>query len=287
MSIHGVHTALATPLANGEVDVDAYARLCVRQVENGIHGLVACGTTGEAPTLTLDEWASLVSTAVQVGRTRPGVTVTAGVGTNCTRTTLERIEQATALGADCGLLVLPYYNKPNPDGLRAHVQSAAACGLPLMVYHVPGRTGQRVSASLLAELAEVDGVVAVKEATGDIRYGTDVARATTQPVLSGDDFTFLALLAQGGQGVVSVVSNVDPARTVAVYEHARAGRYADAQREFGLLWDLIGYLFSDTNPVPCKAALAELGLCRPDVRAPLAANPVVPEGLLAALGLRS
>lgn len=268
--MRGIHTALVTPFADdGRVDIGTFEALCARQIDAGIHGLVACGTTGETPTLEPEEWAACISAAVRVAGKR--VPVSAGVGTNATRGTVRNVAAAAELGADTGLLVLPYYNKPNPDGLREHVRQTAAVGLPLVVYHVPGRTGQRVGEKLLAELASVKGVVAVKEATGDLRYGTDVMRLTKTPVLSGDDFTFLGLLAQGSTGCISVLSNVAPAETVAVFDAFFAGRVAEANERFGRLWDLVTYLFADTNPVPCKAAMAALGLCSPRVRLPLVA----------------
>ncbi|MEO0605551.1 MAG: dihydrodipicolinate synthase family protein, partial [Myxococcota bacterium] len=215
--MQGILTALVTPFdAEQRLDVSTLEAQCRRQIEAGIHGLVPCGTTGETPTLSGEEWETVVRTAVRVAG--GSVPVVAGVGTNNTRTTIALCEQAQTCGASHGLLVLPYYNKPNPDGLRQHVRGAAEVGLPLMVYHVPHRTGQHVPAPLLAELTSVPGVVAVKEATGDLRYGTQLLLATDTPVLSGDDFSFLGLLAQGGTGCVSVVSNVLPGATVAIYE---------------------------------------------------------------------
>jgi len=256
----------------------------VRQRQAGIHGLVPCGTTGEAPTLTDDEWKTLVSIAVSVADKQ--IPVTAGVGTNATRTTVAKCEQALRLGATAGLLVFPYYNKPNAHGLRAHVQAAVDVGLPLVLYHVPGRTAHRLGHELLAELASMKGVIAVKEATGDIRYGGDVLRLTSTPLLSGDDFSFLGLMAHGGKGVISVVSNIDPAGTVAVYEHFAAGRIAEADAAMRRIWDLCGFLFSDTNPVPAKAALAELGYCLPNPRLPLGTfQGRSPRALLTELGL--
>lgn len=277
--MHGIHTALVTPFSDdGRIDIGTFEALCARQIDAGIHGLVACGTTGETPTLEPDEWAAVVSATVRVAGKR--VPVTAGVGTNSTRATVRNVAAAAELGADQGLLVLPYYNKPNPDGLREHVRQAAAVGLPLVVYHVPGRTGQRVGEKLLAELASTPGVAAVKEATGDLRYGTDLIRLTRTPVLSGDDFTFLGLLAQGGRGCVSVLSNVAPAETVGVYDAFVAGRVDDARQRFSKLYELVTYLFADTNPVPCKAAMAALGLCSARVRLPLAASRDLPVDLL-------
>lgn len=268
--MHGIHTALITPFqADDSVDLDAFERLCVRQVEAGIHGLVPCGTTGETPTLDADEIDALVRVAVQVAGGQ--VPVTAGIGSNSTRHTIHNAQRAAKAGANAGLLVFPYYNKPNPAGLLAHVRAVADVGLPLVLYHVPGRTAHHLPVGLLAELAGVPGVVGVKEATGDLRYGTDLIARTRVPVLSGDDFTFLGLLAQGGAGCISVVSNVDPAGTVAVYERWRAGQVEEAKQALARLWELIGWLFSEVNPVPAKAALAELGLCRAAPRLPLAA----------------
>jgi 4-hydroxy-tetrahydrodipicolinate synthase len=282
--MRGIHTALVTPFADdGSVDLDAYARLAQRQLDGGITGLVPCGTTGETPTLNQKEWEACIRVAVEVSGSAQ---VTAGVGTNNTATTVANIERAATLGADAALVVFPYYNKPNPRGLRAHVHAALAPGLPVVLYHVPGRTGQRLPADLLAELANMPGVIGVKEATGDIRYGGDLMLGTDTPVLSGDDFTFLGLLAHGGTGCISVVSNVDPVATVAIQTSHEAGDHRDAAVRMRRLLPLIDYLFQDTNPVPCKAVMAALGLCLPTTRLPLAtANQPVPRHLLAELTL--
>ncbi|MBA2320275.1 MAG: 4-hydroxy-tetrahydrodipicolinate synthase [Deltaproteobacteria bacterium] len=267
--MHGIHTALVTPFtSDGSLDLEAYERLCARQIDGGIHGLVACGTTGESPTLTTQEWTAVVEATRRVAAGR--VPVTAGVGTNDTRTSVEKAAAAKELGVDAGLLVLPYYNKPNPAGLRAHVREIARVGLPLVLYHVPGRTAQTLPASLLAELAAFDGVIGVKEATGDLRYGGDLIARVATPVLSGDDFTFLPLLTLGGTGCISVLSNVAPSQTVAIYDRFVAGDVQEATFGMHRLWDLVTFLFAEVNPVPCKAALAELGLCRSDTRLPLA-----------------
>jgi 4-hydroxy-tetrahydrodipicolinate synthase len=283
--MRGVHTALATPFdGDGNVDKPAFERLCARQVAAGIHGLVPCGTTGESPTIAPDEWNDLVGIALSVAGGK--VPVSAGVGTNSTRSTVANCERAVKKGANYGLLVLPYYNKPNASGLRQHIAAAAKVGLPLIVYHVPGRTAQRLGHELLAELASMDGVAAVKEATGDLRYASDVVALTRTPVLSGDDFTFLPLMTMGGTGVISVVSNVDPAGTVAVYEHQVAGRELEARQAMYRLWKLTTFLFAEVSPVPCKVALAELGLCGAAPRLPLGPySGPSPAPLLRELGL--
>lgn len=266
--MHGILTALATPFdADARLDVGTFEAQCQRQIDAGIHGLVPCGTTGETPTLSSEEWETVVRTAVRVAAGQ--VPVVAGVGTNATRTTIQLCEKAATCGASHGLLVLPYYNKPNPDGLRHHVRQAASVGLPLMLYHVPHRTGQHVAAPLLAELASMDGIVGVKEATGDLRYGVELMLATGTPVLSGDDFTFLGLLAQGGTGLVSVVSNVAPAATVAIYE-AWTTRDTDlATARFQALLPLMSWLVQVSNPIHVKAALAVLGSGTAVTRPPL------------------
>lgn len=279
--LHGVHTALVTPFtASGELDLPAFERLCERQLAAGIHGLVVCGTTGETPTLTPEEWETLVRTTVAVADGR--APVTAGCGTNATASTVAACERARALGADAALVVLPYYNKPNRAGHMAHMTAAASVGLPVVAYHVPGRTGQRVPVDLLAALANVDGVVAVKEATGDVTYGSDLIAMTDRAVLSGDDFSFFPLMCVGAAGVISVVSNVDPLSTVALAEAARDSDLGAGAQLHHFMQPLIRWLFADTNPVPTKAALAAMGLCGAHTRLPLApmALDQVPEELL-------
>ncbi len=267
MRWEGVHTALVTPFSGGELDLGSYRTLCERQLRAGVHGLVACGTTGETPTLTEPEWEALVTAAIQVSA--GSALVTAGVGTNNTATSLARIRRAQALGADAGLLVMPYYNKPSPEGLRAHVAACAEPGLPLVLYHVPGRTGQRLPPQLLAELSHTPGVVAIKEATGDLGYANALLAGTPIPVLSGHDGTFFPLMALGGSGVISVVSDLAPAATVALFEAAQCGDLCRARElHFGLL-PVIDWLFHTTSPGPAKAALAAVGLCANELRLPL------------------
>lgn len=282
---HGVYTAIATPFTErGDIDHAAFRGLAQRQIDAGIHGLVVCGTTGETPTLLAEEWAEIVTEGVSAGAGR--VPVIAGVGTNDTRSSVRTIERAGSLGVDAGLLVFPYYNKPNPEGIRRHVRACLEPGLPLMLYHVPGRTGQRLSGDLLTEVCGYPGVIGLKEASGDLRLGGDVITGTTTPVLSGDDFSFLGLMSLGGAGVVSVLSNVAPAHTVKVFKLYRAGEVASAAAELQRLWPLITFLFDETNPVPCKAALEALGLCTRHTRSPLAAyDGPSPIPLLADLGL--
>lgn len=284
---HGVYTALVTPFRaddghEGDVDFDAWARLLDRQLDGGVHGVVVCGTTGEAPTLdTAEREALLRTTLAQVAGRVP---VVMGVGTNNTRTTVDNVRRAQEAGATAGMLVLPYYNKPGPTGLRAHVRAAASVGLPLVVYHVPGRTAQRLAPELLADLCAIEGVVACKEATGDLLYLQDFLTTATVPALSGDDYTWLPALSVGASGVISVLSNVAPALTVAVYDHWRRGDVRGAALTHSRLYPVVRYLFGEASPGPCKAMLAAMGLCNDTLRLPLTAARPPEEPLLAGLG---
>lgn len=284
---HGVFTALVTPFRvdeghEGDLDLDAWARLLDRQLDAGVHGVVVSGTTGEAPTLDAGERDTLLrATLAQVSGRVP---VVMGVGTNNTRTTVENVQRARDAGADAGMLVLPYYNKPGPAGLRAHVRAAAAVGLPLIVYHVPGRTAQRLAPELLADLCAVEGVVSCKEATGDLIYLQDFLTQATVPALSGDDFTWLPALSVGATGVISVLSNVAPALTVAVYDHWRRGDVRGAALTHSRLYPVVRYLFGEASPGPCKAVLAAMGLCNDTVRLPLSGVKPPDEALIIGLG---
>jgi 4-hydroxy-tetrahydrodipicolinate synthase len=280
MELRGVHTALVTPFSDGAIDLDTFAALCTRQLEAGIAGLVPCGTTGEMPTLDGEEWAQLVSTAVRIADGR--VPVTAGCGTNSTAGTVANIVRAKALGADVALVVFPYYNKPNTIGHRAHIEACCRVGLPLVLYHVPGRTGQHLDAGLLVELCHTPGVIAIKEATGDVELGQRLVNLGVR-VLSGDDFTFPALISIGASGVISVISNLAPRMTLALAEAAAAGDRETFSALNQRLQPVVDYLFSDSNPVPCKAAMAELGLCANELRLPLAPGAPPPHALIEGL----
>jgi 4-hydroxy-tetrahydrodipicolinate synthase len=271
VTFRGVHTALITPMgADGRVDLAAAERLIERQLAAGVHGLVPNGTTGETPTLSPEEQAWHTKTCVRLAAGR--VPVTVGCGTNDTRTTVQTVEAAASLGASAALVVFPYYNKPTAAGLRAHVKEVVKPGLPIVLYHVPGRTGQRLPVELLGELCETPGVVAVKEATGDLLYTQDLLELTRASVLSGDDFTFAPLCFMGGHGVISVLSNLCPEMTVAWYEAATKGDAQTAQQLRIRLQPIVRGLFAESNPVPIKAALAQMGLCEPHLRLPLLAS---------------
>jgi 4-hydroxy-tetrahydrodipicolinate synthase len=271
LDLGGVFTALATPFdGEGALDEAALRRLVRRQCEAGVQGLVPCGTTGESPTLSEQEWERVVAAAVE--ECAGAIPVVAGTGTHDTRRTVARTRRAAELGADAALVVVPYYNKPNPVGLREHyLRVAGEGGLPVVVYNVPGRTGLNLRAEATLELAESPGIVAVKEASGRLDQVDEILRGRPEGfrVLSGDDALTLPLMALGAEGVISVVSNEDPWRLVALASAVEAGRLDEARGLHRELLPLMTANFVESNPVPVKAALHLQGLAGATVRAPL------------------
>ncbi len=276
--LSGAFTALVTPFTpDGALDEVAYRRLVAWQVMAGIDGLVPVGTTGESPTLSPDERDRCIAIAVETVHGRPSrgrVPVIAGTGSNDTRSTIEATRRAAALGADAALVVTPYYNRPDQRMLEAHFRAVAdEGGLPVVVYNVPGRTGANVDADTFLRLAEHPRVVAVKEASGSIEQLAVICRDRPRDVavLSGDDAATLAVLAMGGDGVVSVASNQIPGDMSALVHAWHAGDAGEARRLHGRWLPLMRANFQGApNPVPVKAAMAAMGLLDTDAtRQPL------------------
>ena len=276
--LRGAFTALVTPfLADGRLDEAAFRRLVRWQVLAGIDGLVPCGTTGEAPTLTPSEREWLIAATVEIVAERPSgarVRVVAGTGTNDTAATIAATRRAAELGADAALVVAPYYNRPDSRMLEAHFRAVADEGdLPIVVYNVPSRTGTNVDAATFLRLAEHPRVIAVKEASGQLEQIARICRERPRDVavLAGDDAWTLPMLAMGADGVVSVASNQIPGELVALCAAARAGDWETARRTHERWLPLFLANFRGApNPVPAKAALALMGLLDEDVvRAPL------------------
>lgn len=270
--LEGVFTALVTPFdGQGEFDQGTFRALVQRQLEAGVAGLVPCGTTGETPALTEREWERVIATTLEVAGGR--VPVIPGTGSNNTAQTIERTRIVRELGADAALVVTPYYNKPNPSGLMAHYRAICAEALlPVVVYNVPSRTGLHLSAEQMLALADIEGVIAIKEASGNLSQAMTILSSRPQglSLLSGEDELTCPMVLMGGDGVISVVSNVDPEGTVRMVRAALDGHTDEARREHYRLLRLTRALFAETNPVPAKAALAELGLMSHRVRPPLA-----------------
>ena len=268
----GCGTALITPFRPDQsLDESALRRLVRRQVEAGIDFLVPCGTTGESPTLEHAEHLRVVEITLEEAKARE-VPVLAGAGGYNTREVITLARELEALGVDGLLSVTPYYNKPTQEGLYQHYRAlAASVKSPIIVYSVQGRTGVNVEPGTLKRLAAIDNIVGVKEASGNIGQMANVIQQVPDQfiVLSGDDAITLPLIALGGRGVISVVSNQIPAEMTALARHANAGDFAAAraiQRRFLPLMDIN---FVESNPGPVKAALAMMGLCEPVWRLPL------------------
>ena len=278
--LRGAFTALVTPFtADGELDEAAFRRLVRWQILAGIDGLVPCGTTGEAPTLSTDERERLIAATVETVAERPSrdrIHVVAGTGTNDTAATIRATRRAAELGADAALIVAPYYNRPDARMLDAHFRAVADAGdLPIVVYNVPSRTGTNVDAATFLRLAEHPRVIAVKEAGGNLEQIARICRERPAgvAVLAGDDAWTLPMLAMGADGVVSVASNEIPGELVALCAAARAGDWDTARRIHERWLPLFLANFRGApNPVPAKAALVLMGLLEADtVRAPLLA----------------
>lgn len=278
ISLSGAYTALVTPFtADGSaVDLDRLADNVRRQAAGGIAGVVPCGTTGEAPTLTEEEHRVVVNKTVATAKL-DGLQVIAGAGSNSTAHAVHLHRFAQDAGADAALHVCPYYNKPDQEGLYRHFMAIAdSCGLPVVLYNIPGRTGVRLSADTIARLAAHPCIVAIKDATGSVDLAAEVAIRTDLTVLSGDDPLTLPIAAVGGVGVISVVSNIVPDRVAALCRAFLAGDWDTARARHGELLALSqGLLTIATNPVPIKTAMAMIGqdtgalrlpLCEPDPR---------------------
>jgi 4-hydroxy-tetrahydrodipicolinate synthase len=275
----GCGTALVTPFRSDlSLDEEALRRLLRRQIEGGIHFLVPCGTTGENPTLTREEHLRVVEITLEEAQGK--TPVLAGCGGNNTREVVELARDLEGLGADGLLVVTPYYNKPTPEGLYQHYREVAkATRLPIIVYNVPGRTGTNVEPATLKRLAEIETVVGVKEASGNISQIAAIFQMVPESfaVLSGDDAITLPVIALGGVGVISVVSNEVPFAMARLTSLCLEGDFPAAREMQRRLHPLMEINFVESNPGPAKAALGLMGLIEPVLRLP--AVPVKAESL--------
>jgi 4-hydroxy-tetrahydrodipicolinate synthase len=270
VDLEGVFTALVTPFRDDAIDEDALNELVERQIAAGVDGLAPCGSTGESATLSHAEHRRVVE--IVVAATRGRLPVLAGTGSNSTREAIELTRYAKEAGADGALLISPYYNKPTQEGIVAHyAQIARETAFPLVVYNIPGRTASNMLPPTLARLADIEQVIGVKEASGDlVQIATVVALCPNDfSVVSGDDALTLPLLAVGGRGVISTSANVAPAEMVDLVRAFRAGDRERALRTHQRLLPLFEALFCETNPIPVKAALGLMGLVGDEIRLPL------------------
>jgi 4-hydroxy-tetrahydrodipicolinate synthase len=291
LEIKGCGTALVTPFRrDGSLDVPALRRLVQFQLREGIDFLVPCGTTGEAPTLEHDEYLDVIRVVVEEARGK--VPVVAGAGGNNTRKVVDLVREIRPIGVQAILSVAPYYNKPPQEGLYQHFKTIAeSTDLPVILYNVPGRTSSNIEPAIVARLSKIPNIVGVKEASGSIVQQMEVLTAVERGfrVLSGDDAFTFPLMALGGVGVISVVSNEAPGAMTRLAHLLLEGGYDDARKLNAKLLPLMQVNFLETNPIPVKAALSMMGMIEEVYRLPLV--PMKPENraklekVLAAQGL--
>jgi len=271
-SFAGAHTALITPFLNdGSLDEVALTNLIVQQVDGGVAGIIPVGTTGESPTLNHEEHRRVIEIAVKAAQKR--ILVIAGTGSNATSEAVELTMEAEKLGADASLQVAPYYNKPSAEGLYRHFRKVAeSVSIPIVLYSIPGRCGIEIPVPVVARLAaDCPNIVAIKEAGGSVERVNQLRSALPAgfQILSGDDSLTLPFMASGAVGVISVASNIIPGEVQELVASFLKGDIKKAQAIHDRYYPLFRDLFVEPNPVPVKTALAEKGLCQPNVRLPL------------------
>ncbi|OPY69060.1 MAG: 4-hydroxy-tetrahydrodipicolinate synthase [Syntrophorhabdus sp. PtaU1.Bin050] len=271
MELKGIYTALVTPFKNYDVDEETLKRLIELQLKGGADGIVPCGTTGEAATLSYEEHVRVVELAVKY--VNGAVPVVAGTGSNSTKETIELTESAKKAGANMCLLTTPYYNKPTQEGLYRHYKKVAEdVDMPLVLYNIPGRTGINMIPETVAKLAEIPNIIGIKEASGSLVQVAEIDRLARGKItiMSGDDNLFLPMMSVGAVGVISVVSNVMPAELKALYRAFLEEKNIGKAKELnsGLL-PLMQAMFVETNPIPVKETLYHMGLIEKEFRLPL------------------
>lgn len=266
----GSIVAIVTPFKNNKLDEVALGNLIEWHISEGTDGIVPCGTTGESATLDYDEHYRVIEFTIKAVNKR--IPVIAGTGANSTDETIMMTKKAKGMGADAALLVTPYYNKPTQEGLYRHYREVAErVDIPIVLYNVPSRTGVNLLPQTVARLAEIENIVAIKEATGDMKQVSEVIRLCGDriTVLSGDDFTTLPLLALGGKGVISVTANVAPGDVSAMCKAWDNGDIERARNLHFKLEPLNKAMFLETNPIPVKTALSMMGRIQEELRLPL------------------
>lgn len=291
MDLKGIYTALVTPFKDGKLDEKAFRDLIEFQLKGGINGVVPCGTTGEAPTLSYEEHEKVIELAIKYVHGK--VPVIAGTGSNSTQEAIELTEGAKKLGADFCLLTTPYYNKPNQEGLYQHFKAIAdGVNIPLILYNIPGRTGINMTPETTFRLSKIKNIVGIKEAAGSLAQVSDIYRLTkgTFAILSGDDNLFLPMMSVGAVGVISVLSNIMPKEMQSLYRAFLIEKnIRKAMNIHTRLMPLFQGIFIETNPIPIKEAMAYMGMLKKEFRLPLCplsdANSAFIKGLLGEYGL--
>jgi len=275
----GAFTALVTPMTEtGAIDYEGFRKLVQFQITEGIDGIVPLGTTGENPTIDESEEDKIIEIAVKEASAGRKIQVIVGAGSNDTNCMIRYVKRAKNLGADAALVVTPYYNKPNDDGLLRHFEAASNVGIPIIVYNIASRTGRNIPVSLMAKIAKLPNIAGVKESSNDMNQAVDIINEIAVPcvksgekfsVLSGDDFFTVPLICMGGDGIISVISNIVPAKVKALTQASLDGRYDEARAIHFELLPLMKAAFVETNPAPIKLAMTWAGLPAGPTRLPL------------------
>jgi 4-hydroxy-tetrahydrodipicolinate synthase len=271
MDLKGIYTALVTPFKDGKLDEKAFKNLIEFQLKGGINGVVPCGTTGEAPTLSFEEHEKVIELAVKYVNGK--VPVIAGTGSNSTQEAIELTKGAKKLGANFCLLTTPYYNKPTQEGLYQHFKTIAdAVNIPLILYNIPGRTGINMTPETVFRLSRIKNIVGIKEAAGSLAQVSDIYRLTKGKftILSGDDNLFLPMMSVGSVGVISVLSNIMPKELQSLYRAFLIEKNIRKAMDIHTrLMPLFQGMFVETNPIPIKEAMAYMGMIKKEFRLPL------------------
>ncbi|MGO4110775.1 4-hydroxy-tetrahydrodipicolinate synthase [Paenibacillus sp. YAF4_2] len=269
--LQGIYVPVVTPfLANGELDLASFELYVGKLLGDRVNGIVVNGTTGEAPTITVEEWISLVTSAIDLGKTKNSPVIV-GTGTNDTASSVRRTALAGELGADAALVVVPYYSKPSQEGIIEHYRQAASTGVPIIAYEIPSRTGVRLTPDTVRSILELDGVIGIKDSSGGVELMLELSRSGShKPVLCGEDAYFHTMLCCGAAGGILASANVRTSSFAQVYEQLRQGQLEASRQSFLTLLPLIRLLFEEPNPAPLKWLLAEQGIIATDVvRLPL------------------
>jgi 4-hydroxy-tetrahydrodipicolinate synthase len=265
------YTALVTPFKNNQIDEKAFSNLIEFQIKNDVDGIVPCGTTGESPTLSHEEHNRLVEIAVKVANGK--IKVMAGTGSNSTSEAVAMTNHAKKIGANSCLIVAPYYNKPTQEGIYQHFQELNKCGIPLIIYNIPGRSVINITDQTLARISELENVIGIKDATGDLARVATLRLLIKKDFLflSGEDATAVGFNAMGGNGIISVTSNILPKIVSDLQKATVIGEYKTALKIQDQLTNFHSAMFCETNPIPVKYALSLMGFCENEVRLPLIA----------------
>jgi len=263
------YTALITPFKNNKIDEKALQKMVEFQIKNGVDGIVPCGTTGESPTLSHEEHNRVIELCIKFAKGR--VKIMAGTGSNSTEEAIMMTKHAKKLGATSCLIVAPYYNKPTPEGVYQHFKALDKCGIPLIIYNIPGRSVINISDENLARIAQLKNVIGIKDATGDLARVASLRLLIKKDFayLSGEDATVVGFNAMGGTGVISVTSNVAPKMVSDLQKSTAKGDYKTALKIQDKLTALHAAMFCETNPIPVKYAASLMGLCSDEIRLPL------------------